>query len=121
MRQTIETAIFSAVAGDEWHLTNPPTIAYDGFQTEGAAVDQNEPFLEVLDGAHLAVTGQQLEREVSTAVNDMRYYLFEGMPATCYGANGGNGHAADEWLDLDSLAPVAKTLAAFIIDWCGVG
>jgi acetylornithine deacetylase len=50
----------------------------------------------------------------------MRYYNFAGIPAGCYGAAGGNGHAADEWLDLRSLLPAAKVLGAFVLDWCGV-
>jgi acetylornithine deacetylase len=120
MRQTIEETIARAVEDDEWHLEHPPSVTYDGFQTEGVILDEDAAFLPMLEAAHHAVTGRPLGREVGTAVNDMRYYLFEGMPATCYGASGGNGHAVDEWLDLDSLAPTAKTLAAFIVDWCGV-
>ena len=37
-----------------------------------------------------------------------------------HGAAGANEHAADEWLDLASLAPAAKTLTGFLLDWCGV-
>jgi acetylornithine deacetylase len=120
LRATIEDTIAEAVADDEWLAENPPVMVYDGFQTNGASLDPDEPFLAVLEAAHHSVMGTPLQRHVATAVNDMRYYIFEGMPATCYGASGGNGHAADEWLDLDSLAPVAKSLAAFLVDWCGV-
>ena len=66
------------------------------------------------------VTGRAMRPRVGTAVNDMRYYNFVGVPSGCYGATGGNGHAADEWLDLTSLAPTAKVLAGFIVDWCGL-
>jgi acetylornithine deacetylase len=66
------------------------------------------------------VMNKELAPHVATAVNDMRYYLFQGVPSTCFGAAGGNGHAADEWLDLTSLVPAAKVIAAFIVDWCGV-
>jgi acetylornithine deacetylase len=120
MRATIEEAIARAVEDDEWLTEFPPEIVYDGFQTNGVALDPDEPLLTVLEAAHHSVMGTPLQRQFATAVNDMRYYIFEGMPATCYGASGGNGHAADEWLDLDSLSPVAKSLAAFIVDWCGV-
>lgn len=120
LRDTIERSITTALDGDEWFVEHPPIITYDGFQTEGVILDEAEPFLKVLEAAHHSVMGTPLQKRVATAVNDMRYYIFEGMPATCYGVAGGNGHAADEWLDLDSLAPVAKSLAAFIVDWCGV-
>ena len=61
-----------------------------------------------------------MELKEGTGINDMRYYNFQGIPAGCYGAAGGNGHAADEWLDLRSLVPAAKVLGAFVLDWCGV-
>jgi acetylornithine deacetylase len=50
----------------------------------------------------------------------MRYYVFNGVPAVAFGACGANAHAADEWLDITSMAPTAKALGAFILDWCGV-
>lgn len=120
MRSMIEAAIAEAVGGDDWLIEHPPVVSWDGFQTEGVILDPDAAFVPVLDRAHQEVTGRPLHREPGTAVNDMRYYIFEGMPATCYGASGDNGHAADEWLDLASLTPTMKTLAAFIVDWCGV-
>ena len=72
-------------------------------------------------GAYILVAcGLAFEGRIATAVNDMRYYIFQGVPSTCFGAAGGNAHAADEWLDLTSMAPAAKVLAKFIVDWCGV-
>ena len=65
------------------------------------------------------VTGSPMATRAGTGVNDMRYYNFAGVPSGCYGAAGANGHAADEWLDLPSLAPTAKVLGAFMLDWCG--
>ncbi|MGI8475054.1 MAG: M20/M25/M40 family metallo-hydrolase, partial [Thermomicrobiales bacterium] len=79
-----------------------------------------EPFLRVLRDASRTVVGGEFPDRIATAVNDMRYYLFEGVPATCFGAAGGNAHAADEWLDLPTMVPAAKVLAKFMVDWCGV-
>ncbi len=120
LRKTIETAVGNAAAGDDWLREHPPRITWDGFQTEGVVLDPEAEMIGVLENAHRSVTGLPLERQAGTAVNDMRSYIFEGMPATCYGASGGNGHAADEWLDLVSLTPTIKALAAFTVDWCGV-
>ena len=100
LRRAIEQAIAQATGGDEWLAGHPPTITFDGFQTEGVILDEDVPFLKVLEDAHNSVISTPLQKRVATAVNDMRYYIFEGMPATCYGASGGNAHAADEWLDL---------------------
>jgi acetylornithine deacetylase len=38
---------------------------------------------------------------------------------TCYGADGGNLHAPDEWVDLESVREVTKVLALATLDWCG--
>ena len=95
-------------------------MTYDGFQTNGVILDDQSDLVSVLAAANKAVLGTEIHGQIATAVNDMRYYIFEGVPATCNGAAGGNAHAADEWLDLTSMAPAAKVLAKFIVDWCGV-
>jgi acetylornithine deacetylase len=120
MRAKIEEAVRAAADGDDWLREHPPIVTYDGFQTDGAIVSSDEPFIRSLSDAYRLVNGKDLPPHVATAVNDMRYYLFQGIPSTCYGAAGGNLHAADEWLDLTSMVPAAKVIAAFVVDWCGV-
>jgi acetylornithine deacetylase len=61
-----------------------------------------------------------LELVVGTSINDMRYFNLAGIPAGCYGATGGNGHGADEWLELASLVPAARAIGGYLLDWCGV-
>jgi acetylornithine deacetylase len=120
MRQTIESAIHEAVTGDPWFDEHPPVVSYDGFSTRGSIVSLEESSVQVLHRHHRRVTHEDLGHSIGTAVNDMRYYNFVGVPAGCYGAAGGNVHAADEWLDLTTLVPTAQVLAGFIVDWCGV-
>jgi acetylornithine deacetylase len=43
-----------------------------------------------------------------------------GMPAAVYGPSGGNSHAADEYIEVDSLFTFLETLALFILEWCEV-
>ena len=119
-RAVVEGTIRVAAAGDPWLRDNPPTVSYDGFQTAGSVVAWDALSVTLLGEHHRRVTGHMMRPLVGTAVNDMRYYNFAGTPAGCYGATGGNGHAADEWLDLTSLAPAAKVLGGFIVDWCGL-
>jgi acetylornithine deacetylase len=42
------------------------------------------------------------------------------IPAVLWGACGGNTHAADEYLDIDSAVEAAKTLLLFVCRWCGI-
>jgi acetylornithine deacetylase len=120
LRARIVAAVEQAAREDEWLREHPPVVTFDGFQTDGVILASNEPFLQVLKTASETVTGKSFEGRIATAVNDMRYYIFQGVPSTCFGAAGANAHAADEWLDLTSMAPAAKALAKFIVDWCGV-
>jgi acetylornithine deacetylase len=116
----IEDAVSSGCLEDDWLSENPPVVTYDGFCTDGVIVDEKELVIQKLSAAYRSVTGNDLTPSVATAVNDMRYYVFNGVPAVTFGACGGNAHAADEWLDITSMAPTAKALGAFILDWCGV-
>lgn len=120
MHRTIEDRIADACAGDPWLMEHPPTVSYDGFDTNGCEMNWNDPFIQALENASLDATDYPLDPYVSTAVNDMRYYIFKGIPSTCYGAEGGNAHAVDEWLDVASMPKLARTMASLLVDWCGV-
>jgi acetylornithine deacetylase len=37
-----------------------------------------------------------------------------------YGPNGQNPHTGDEFVEINSIVTSAKTLALFIINWCGI-
>jgi acetylornithine deacetylase len=116
----IEEAVAGTCLEDDWLREHPPVVTYDGFRTNGVIVDENEPVIQTLVESHKRATGTDLRPDIGTAVNDMRYYNFNDVPSVTYGASGGNGHAANEWLDLTSMAPAAKALGAFILNWCGV-
>jgi acetylornithine deacetylase len=119
-RREIEGAIADAIAGDPWFAEHPPSLVWDGFQSAGSTVSMDEPAVRLLGAWHERLFATPMEPRAGTGINDMRYYNFAGIPTGCYGPAGRNGHAADEWLDLRSLAPTAKVLGAFLLDWCGV-
>ncbi len=120
MHHLIETTIAGAARADPWLREHPPVVTYDGFQSSGSIVSLDEPWVRALGRSHHRATGETMVPVVGTSINDMRYFNFAGIPAGCYGATGGNGHAADEWLDLASLVPTAKTVGGFLLEWCGV-
>lgn len=120
IRQQVEQAITQAASQDDWLSQHPPVVTYDGFQSAGSVVSEDAPSLNMLSSWHHTLVGSEPRLQSQTGTNDMRYFNFAGIPAFCYGATGGNNHGADEWLDLDSLVPTAKVIAAFMCDWCGV-
>jgi acetylornithine deacetylase/succinyl-diaminopimelate desuccinylase family protein len=54
------------------------------------------------------------------AVADCAHYAGAGVNAMICGASGDGFHGTDEYVDLATLEETTKTLAAAIIDWCGV-
>ena len=54
------------------------------------------------------------------AVADCAHYAGAGVNAMICGATGDGFHGTDEYVDLATLEETTKTLAAAIIDWCGV-
>ncbi len=50
-------------------------------------------------------------------------FLFQrefGIPAVYWGARGANTHAADEYVEIDSVVAAAHALLLFVCRWCGV-
>ena len=120
MRTVVEETVRAAADGDDWLRDHPPRVTYDGFRSSGSTVAWEAPSVTLLGVHHARVTGEAMRPLVGTSINDMRSYNFAGTPAGCYGASGGNGHAADEWLDLTSLVPTAQVLGGFALEWCGL-
>ena len=121
VQREFETALLAAVRDDAWLAEHPPDVAFYGFQADGCVLPRDTPILGALGGAHREVMGGELELFSFTGTTDARFFnLFYGMPTTCYGAVGGNLHAPDEWVELDSVREVTKVLALTAMDWCGV-
>lgn len=113
--------LLEAAKNDPWLSENPPDISFYAFLAEGCTVDRQEPIFKALAGPHQNVTGKSLQYYSITATTDARFFnLYQDTPATCYGAVGGNAHAPDEWVDLESVKDVTKVLALTVIAWCSV-
>jgi len=112
--------LLEAARTDAWLVENPPAFTSYGFRAEGLVLDRNTELIRILGGSHRAIVGRELEFRATKATTDIRHFnLLYGVPAICYGPAGGNMHAPDEWVDLESVVTAAKVLAAFIMEWCG--
>lgn len=97
------------------------SVSYRGFQAEGCVIDESEPLMAGLAGAHRLVTNAPIEYQASTATTDARFFVLYGnTPATCYGPVAGNYHGLDEWVSISSMLEVAQVLAVFMAGWCGL-
>lgn len=121
VERRFRAAIRTAADEDDWLAEHPPEVAFYAFRAEGCVVDRAEPVLGALAAAHREVMGDELEFFAFTGTTDVRFFnLYEGTPATCYGPTGGNLHAPDEWVDIESVRATTKVLALTVLDWCGI-
>jgi acetylornithine deacetylase len=119
IRGRIEAAVATTAAADPWLAEHPPVVSYYGFGSEGSTVRLDDPLVQSVSQWHQAVIGESISYRASTGINDSRYFNLSGVPCSCYGALGANAHGANEWVDVTSLAPTLKVLAASVLDWCG--
>ena len=112
--------LLAELADDPWLAEHPPDVTFYAFQADGCVVPRDTPIVGALARTHRELTGAELELLSFTGTTDARFFnLFYDTPCTCYGAVGGNLHAPDEWVDLESVREVTKVLALTAIDWCG--
>jgi len=106
---------------DPWFEKMPPEITFYGFHAPGVSLDRDLEIFKRLEKAHNTVSDEKMDYISTTATTDIRYYnLYYDTPATCYGPSGGNMHAPNEWVNLQSVKDCTKVYAAFLLDWCGV-
>lgn len=122
IKQRVRSYLDEIIAKDPWFKKFPPEVSWYGHHDWGVYEPhpENNPLIQTVVRAHERVTGKPAQYCASTAVTDVRFWTEHwGKPATCYGPHGGNLHAPNEWVCLDSLREVTKVIAAVIMDWCG--
>lgn len=122
IKAEIEAAVAGATQEADWQAEQQPAVTYDALGHDPVLASPETELFRLLAGAHQQVTGLPLRPHTITGWCDMRHFsLHQPTPAYLFGPGGGGGaHCPDEWLDLDEILPVTKTLAALVIDWCGL-
>ncbi len=108
-------------AGTPDIFTRPPAVEFPIRWMPGSAIPETEPLVTELAAAAAGVLGR--EPAVAGIEGPCDMYVFHqafGIPAVLWGARGGNTHAADEYLEIDSVVAAAKALLVFVCRWCGV-
>lgn len=86
-----------------------------------SAIDSRHELVTTLAGAFRQVTGiQPLVRGIGGPCDMFVFHQHFNAPAVLFGPRGGNTHAPDEWVDIDSTLVTVETLARFICRWCQV-
>jgi acetylornithine deacetylase/succinyl-diaminopimelate desuccinylase family protein len=121
IRRDFEAFVHAFAQQDSWLRGHPPTVQWDlyglHFPPMNTPVDHG--LVRALVDSR-ASAGLETEIKGFTAVCDAAHYAGVGIPGVIYGAGGDGFHGKDEYVDLDSLVAVARTLAVATINWCGV-
>jgi acetylornithine deacetylase len=121
IRRDFEAFVQAFAQQDSWLRVHPPQVQWDlyGLHFPPMNTPVDHPLVRaVVDGR--AAAGLATEIKGFVAVCDAAHYAGVGIPAVIYGPGGAGFHGADEYVDLDSLVAVARTLAAATVQWCGV-
>ncbi len=87
----------------------------------GSAIENGSDLVRELSDTFAQVTGRAADIQGIGGPCDMFVFHQHFLtPAVLFGPKGGNTHAPDEWVDLDSALLTAEVLARFICRWCGV-
>ena len=123
IKREIEARVSAIGQTSAWLREHPPRIEYFGWHTEPWIQDERHPFVqEFVNVVNETRGGTDPMPQIMgmTAGLDSRFATLYGVPAFCWGPKGANLHGADEYVELDSVLAVARTLAAFLMEWCGV-
>lgn len=106
---------------DLWLQQNPIKVQWDlgGMHFEPLNTPPDHPIPQSLLKRRTQLGGKSKISGV-TFVTDAAHYACAGVDAVICGASGDGFHGIDEYVDIASLEETTKTLAAAIIDWCGV-
>jgi len=120
VRGEVLEAIDGVVRDDPWLAEHPPEIEWFGWDAAAHEVDTDEEIVRLATEHAEAVTGGKTAYVGGLGGVDERFYqLYYDIPAISVGPRGGGGHAADEYVEIDSLVETAQTLALTAMEWCG--
>jgi acetylornithine deacetylase len=120
-RHQFEEAVAQAAETDPWLRDHPPSVEWWGGQFAPASIPADHPLVKTLSGAFVEATGGQTRVEGMTYGADMRLLVNEGHTPTVLFGPGDvrHSHRANEFVLLEDLLAVARTLALTAVRFCG--
>ena len=123
-QQDIEQAFFEwfeAMLSSAPHLfAVRPKVEFPIRWLPGSAIAPSDPVVKELAECAAIVLMEDPPVVGIEGPCDMFVFHQFGIPAVLWGPRGGNTHAADEYVELDSVVKATKALLLFVCRWCGV-
>jgi acetylornithine deacetylase len=101
--------------------TEKPEVTFPLRWLPGSSIPRTEPIVESLSSCAAEILGKP--PCIAGIEGPCDLYIFQqgfGIPAVAWGVCGGNTHAADEYVEIDSLVAAAKSLLLLVPEWCGL-
>lgn len=102
-------------------FTGTPQVEFPIRFMPASEIPVDDLIVQTLSRCAQEVTGQEPQVRPLPAPSDM-YVVQRDFSTPCvhYGVRGGGAHAADEYLIVEDLVTVTKTLTLLALDWCGL-
>jgi acetylornithine deacetylase len=108
------------IASEPRLFARRPRVEFPIRWLPGSAISRSLPVVTELAACAGTVLGECPPVVGIEGPCDMYVFHQFGVAAVLWGPRGGNTHAADEYVELDSVVAAAKTLLIFVCRWCGV-
>lgn len=92
-----------------------------GLARPGWEAAEDSAIADVVARAAAEVRGRAPAREGASFWMDASLIAAAGIDTVVFGPTGGGAHAAEEWVELDSVREVAEVLARSVVEVCGGG
>lgn len=112
----VRRQITDASQPDPWLQQHSPTVAFPGYRAASWEGKPQSPWREALEDAHRDVLGSDLTATVFPGTADARYFTAEE-EVLYYGPSGGNIHAPDEFVEIESVKQTARVIARLLVEW----
>ena len=120
-RGELEAAVAQAAAQDVWLRDHPPQVEWWGGRFLPARTPSDHPLVSTVRGAASGVLGREVSLEGVTYGADMGLIANVGStPAVLFGAGDIRvAHRPDEYVEIEDLVTMARTLAVAAMRFCG--
>ena len=119
-RKEFESVIHNAAGKDDWLRRNSPVVEWFEGQFESAQTDLDSAIVKQLKEVHAEVHRIEPEMHGVPYGSDLRFFTNNAkMPGVLYGPGDVRvAHALNEFVPIDEVIAVAKTIALMIVRWC---
>lgn len=120
-RWLFEETVAVAAQADPWLREHPPTVEWWGGQFAPARINEDEAVLTAVTQSFHTITHQPARIQGMTYGADMRLLVNDGHTPTIMFGPGDvrHAHQPDEFVPIEDLKMVTRTLALTILRFCG--